>query len=68
MVYIEVTELKVHSFMRESPVADLKIKDGNKVRVKGIKRKDKVTAKSIMNLTTNSAECECTTAGNYRKI
>lgn len=60
MVYTEVTELK-YTVSCANPPSDLKIKEGNKVRVQGIKHKEKITAESIKNLTDNSSECKCTT-------
>lgn len=44
-----------------NPPAELKIKNGDQVRVQGTKLGDRITAKSIRNLTRNSPECRCET-------
>ena len=49
-----------------SPPSELKIERGNKVRVKGIAYKENITADSIHNLTTNTAECKCSSGWEFK--
>jgi len=44
-----------------NPPAELKIEEGDEVLVQGTKYDEKITAKSIRNVTKKSAECKCET-------
>lgn len=64
-----------------SPPSELKIEEGDQVKVQGTKLGDKITAKSIQNMTKKGAQCRCQTGfgiliipeeveviGNARKV
>jgi hypothetical protein len=44
-----------------NPPAELKVEEGDEVLVQGTKLGEKITAKSIRNITKNSAKCGCET-------
>jgi len=44
-----------------NPPAELKVEEGDEVLVQGTKLGEKITAKSMRNITKNSAECGCET-------
>lgn len=44
-----------------NPPAELRIENGDEIRVQGTKLGDNITAKSLQNLTKKSPECKCET-------
>ena len=66
VVYAEVKLTLKYTVSCVSPPSELKIEKGNKVRVKGIAYKEKVTAESIQNLTSSAAECKCSSGWEFK--
>jgi hypothetical protein len=56
-----VADLERYTVTCASPPSELKIEEGDQVQVQGTKLGDKITAKSIRNMTKKGAQCRCQT-------